>query len=220
MAGFVARFKHFLASGIFTPMPLYRKSLAQDEFFAGELKGVSKTMRFPKIQIVLRLVLLGIAACVPAFSPPSNPTVSGPPPSPSSAQATSESTHISLPDLIVKFMYLELEGRLGNSCLSADLTYGPYGIRVIVQNIGAANAEPFFVELNGNLQEVPDGLQVDQRIELHFSGTIPSGQYEAIADATNKVVESREDNNTSSFLAPTPSPPPLCATMIASTATP
>ncbi len=110
-------------------------------------------------------------------------------------------------------MYLEMEGRQGN-CVNA---YSPYGIRVQIKNIGSANTGSFFVDLNGILQEVNYGLLVGQYIELHFAGTIPSGQYEATADATNQVVESREENNTFSFLAPTPTPPPLCLATVPAT---
>lgn len=172
------------------------------------------------IPIVLGLLILGLVACAPGSRPPLNPTTSKPLPSPQLVQATGESDRPSLPDLIINFMYLEIEGRQGNSCLSADLSYGPYGIRVILKNIGAANTGPFFVGLNDILQEVHDGLPAGQAIELHFAGTIPSGQYDATVDATNLVAESREDNNNSSFLAPTPTPPPTCVPTVAVTATP
>ncbi|MBI3151699.1 MAG: hypothetical protein HYZ21_06175 [Chloroflexi bacterium] len=143
-----------------------------------------------------------------------NPTTSEPSPSSSLVQSTSESDRPSQPDLMINFMYLEMEGRQGN-CVNA---YSPYGIRVQVKNIGSAKTGSFFVDLNGILQEVNYGLLVGQSIELHFAGTIPSGQYEATADVTNQVVESREDNNTFSFHAPTPTPPPLC--VATGTATP
>jgi subtilase family serine protease len=103
-------------------------------------------------------------------------------------------------------MYLEMEGRQGN-CVTA---YSPYGIRVQVENIGSADAGPFFVDLNGIRQKVKDGLVIGQSVELAFSGTTPSGRYEAIADVTKQIVESQEGNNTLSFIAPTPTPPPLC----------
>ncbi len=152
--------------------------------------------------------MLVIGACAP------NPRASDPSlPSPS-VQSTSESDSPSQPDLVISFMYLEMEGRQGN-CVNA---YSPYGIRVQIKNIGSANTGPFFVDLNGILQEMSNGLLVGQSVELHFTGTIPSGQYEAAADVTNQVVESREDNNTYSFDAPTPTPPPLCAAT--ATATP
>lgn len=131
-----------------------------------------------------------------------------------STQSTNASEHQLQPDLIIASMYLEMEGRHGY-CVDA---YSPYGIRVLIKNIGSANSRPFFVGLNGIVQEVKDGLRVDESLELHFAGTIPSGQYEATADVTDQIVESREDNNTFSFHAPTPTPPPLC--VVTATATP
>lgn len=157
-------------------------------------------MRSLKRQSLLGVLLLVIVACgptsIPTTSEPSPPSTSGPE-----------------PDLIVEFMYLEMKGRQG-PCVDA---YSPYGIRVQVKNIGA-DAGPFQVELNGVRQEVRDGLREGQSIELHFAGTIPSGQYAATADVTDQVDESREDNNMSSYQAPTPTPPPLCVP--AATATP
>lgn len=112
----------------------------------------------------------------------------------------------SLPDLIIKSMYLEMEGRHSN-CVDA---YSTYGIGVLVENIGLASAPAFVVDMNGAQQQVDSGLAAGQFISLFFAGTTPSGRYEAFADATNQVVERQEDNNTLSFLAPTPTPPLLC----------
>ncbi len=112
----------------------------------------------------------------------------------------------SLPDLIIKNMYLEMEGRQGN-CVEA---YARYGIRVVVENIGLVSAGAFVVDMNSIRQEVKEGLAPGQHIELHFAGTTPSGRYEATADSMNQVVEREENNNTLSFLAPTPTPPLLC----------
>ena len=70
--------------------------------------------------------------------------------------------------------------------------------------------DPSSSTLNGTLQEVKDGLMAGQHVELHFAGTIPSGRYAATADAADQIVESREDNNTLTFFAPTPTPPLLC----------
>ena len=116
------------------------------------------------------------------------------------------SASVLLPDLIIKFMYLEMDGRHAN-CVEA---YSPYGIRVLVENIGLASAGPFIVDMNGMRQQVNTDLAAGERIELHFAGTTPSGQYEAFADVTNQVVESEEYNNILSFIAPTPTPPLLC----------
>ncbi len=125
-------------------------------------------------------------------------------------EAKMEPTQVeTMPDLIVKYMYLEMEGRQGN-CVAA---YTPYEIRVVVENIGQASAGPFSVELNAAQQGVDKGLAAGQSVVLHFPGTVPSGQYEASVDVADQVVERREDNNSLLFLAPTPTPPPLCASM-------
>ena len=117
-----------------------------------------------------------------------------------------------LPDLSIKLMYLEMEGRQGN-CVEA---YTPYGIRVLVENTGLASAGPFIVDLNGTQKEMDEGLAASQVIEIHFAGTVLNGQYNASADVTNRVVEQLEDNNSLFFLAPTPTPPPLCTATSAS----
>ena len=182
------------------------------EFYAYRMKGFVQTMRRLKMQSVLGLSILAIAACTPKSGLLPNPTIAEP--SPSFVHSTSVSDRPSQPDLIIHFMYLEMEGRQGH-CVNA---YSPYGIRVQIKNIGTSTSGPFQIDLNGVVQEVKDGLQAGQSIELHFAGTIPRGQYEATADVTNQVVESREDNNTSSFHAPTPTPPPLC--VLTATATP
>jgi hypothetical protein len=108
---------------------------------------------------------------------------------------------------MIKFMYLEMEGRYGN-CVDA---FSSYGIRVVIENVGSANSGPFLVDVNGNRLTVDNGLKIGESIELHFPGTTPDGRYEGSADITNLVIEEHEDNNTFSFLAPTPTPPPLCS---------
>lgn len=99
-----------------------------------------------------------------------------------------------------------MEGRQGN-CVNA---YSRYGIRVLIENTGSANAGPFVVDLNSTRRKVDNGLMAGQTIVLFFAGTTQSGNYEAIVDVTNQVIESREDNNTFSYIAPTPTPPLLC----------
>ncbi len=135
----------------------------------------------------------------PSFTLRSSPTstfVSNPQPT---------SVNRSLPDLLVKFTYVEMEGRQGN-CVEA---YRPYEIRVLVQNIGLTNAGPFAVDLNGSRQKV-DGLRAGQYIRLHFPGTAPSGRYEAIVDPLGQVRKRDENNNIFTYVAPTPTPPLLC----------
>ena len=103
-------------------------------------------------------------------------------------------------------MHLEMEGNQGN-CVEA---YARYGISVLVENIGLARTGPFIVDLNNTQQQVDDGLAAGQHIQLHFTGTSPSGRYEAAADSTNQIVEREENNNTLTFLVPTPTSLLLC----------
>ncbi len=140
-----------------------------------------------RVWTALSVLAFFLAACNFPSSPTANPPASQ-------------------PDLTITFMYIEMEGRQGY-CVTV---YSPYGMRVKIENIGSADAGPFFAEVNGNRQMVEAGLAAGQFVELHFAGTTPSGRYDATVDATDQVVESREDNNTRSYLAPTPTPPPLC----------
>ena len=151
-------------------------------------------MRISTTRLALLLMVLVMVACTPSLTPPVNPIT------------FSTSELASLPDLITKLIYLEMEGRQSN-CVEA---YTPYEIRVLVENIGLGRAGPFVVDLNGTQQNVDGGLAAGQFIELHFASTAPSGRYEAYADATNQVVEHQEDNNFLSFQAPTPTPPLRC----------
>jgi len=163
-------------------------------------------MRVPKIRIVFFLLIFAIVACTPRPLLPVIPSVSEvPAPSPL-AFPTSASDLSSQPDLTIKLMYLEMEERQGN-CVNA---YSPYGIRVRIENTGSANTGPFDVDLNSIHRKVDNGLRAGQSIVLFFAGTTPSGNYEAIVDVTNQIIESREDNNTLSYIAPTPTPPLLC----------
>jgi len=114
---------------------------------------------------------------------------------------------VARPDLAIKSIYLEMAGRQVSQCV---LAFSPYGIRVVVQNVGVTASGPFEVELNGATQTVKTGLDAGQDIELHFPGTIPSGQYTARVDPANQAPEEDEGNNAATFTAPTPTPPPLC----------
>jgi hypothetical protein len=151
-------------------------------------------MRISTNLIALMLIVLVTAACTSSLASPTSPI---------NPSATALPL---LPDLRIKLIYVEMQGRQGN-CVEA---YTPYEIRVVVENIGLAIAGPFVVDLNGNHQQVDEGLAKGQVILLHFAGIVPSGRYVALADVTNQVVERKEDNNSLSYQAPTPSPPPLC----------
>ena len=140
-------------------------------------KGLLNSMRFSGRIILLLLLIPAMAACRTNPLPLVNPGVSESS-TPSLLLPSESATGLpSQPDLVISLMYLEMEGRHGN-CVEA---YMPYGIRVIVENLGSASAGPFFVNMNGTLQEVKDGLKAGQHVELHFAGTIPSGSYAATA---------------------------------------
>jgi DNA-binding CsgD family transcriptional regulator len=143
---------------------------------------------------------------VPSLTPMPSITLRPSPTSTVVSNPQPTSVNRSLPDLIVKFMYVEMEGRQGN-CVRA---YRPYEIRVLVQNIGLTNAGPFVVDLNGSRQQVNEGLGAGQYIRLHFAGTAPSGRYGATIDPLGQVRERDENNNIFTYVAPTPTPPLLC----------
>jgi len=156
-------------------------------------------MKIVTTQFAPLLLMILMVACTSIPTSPANPATIN-------ALASSPLVQTSLPDLIIKLIYLEMTGRQSN-CVEV---YTAYEIRVLVENIGLASAGPFVVDLNGMRQQVDESLAAGQLMELYFAGTTSSGRYEATADLTNQVVEREEDNNTLSFLAPTPTPPPLC----------
>jgi hypothetical protein len=147
----------------------------------------------PLVQSLLPLVALLLVGCIPLALPASS--------------SAADTPIVALPDLVIKSIYLEMAGRQGSRCV---LTFSPYGVRVVVQNVGVAASGQFAVELNEAIQTVNAGLGAGQNIELHFPGTIPSGQYTARVDPANLVPEEHDGNNAATFIAPTPTPPPLC----------
>jgi hypothetical protein len=117
-----------------------------------------------------------------------------------------EDTSPSGADLVVYNMILMMAGQQGN-CVNR---YAPYGIRVVIENQGHGDANTFWVGVNEDLLQVEEGLAAGQSLALHFSGTVPSGTYMATVDVFDQVKELNEDNNLETFLAPTPTPPPIC----------
>jgi len=147
----------------------------------------------PLVQSLLPLIALLLVGCIPLALPASS--------------SATDTPIVALPDLAIKSIYLEMAGRQGSRCV---LTFSPYGVRVVVQNVGVTASGQFEVELNEAIQTVNAGLDAGQDIELHFPGTIPSGQYTARVDPANLVPEEHEGNNAATFTAPTPTPPPPC----------
>ncbi len=114
---------------------------------------------------------------------------------------------MSLPDLTVRYIHLQMEGMLPSGCY---LEYLPYDIGVPIYNSGNADAGFFAVSLNGRVQEVREGLPAGELLYLVFSGTDPSGHYVAIVDIYEQVSEINEGNNSRDFHSPTATAPPLC----------
>jgi hypothetical protein len=116
----------------------------------------------------------------------------------------------SLPDLAVSNIYLGMQGIPGSSgtCVS---NYAPYEIRAMLQNLGQAPAYNIRVVERSTGTELQVGeLGVGQNMELYFPATSASGTYSVSVDSQNSIPEANENNNTFSYLAPTPTPPAFC----------
>lgn len=157
------------------------------------------------------LLIMILAGCVPQTV--NVPVVPGTPAKPVPVETvapvmTSMAPSIStlMPDLVVFYSYLELEGRTEN-CV-----YGPggYEVRVVVKNVGTTAADGFFVELNGVRQFHEGQLFPDQIAVIHFSGVPSNGLGQIHVDATNLVQELNEDNNVGQYIAITPTLPIQC----------
>ena len=109
-----------------------------------------------------------------------------------------------LPDLTVASAKIELE--TGGACSYSSTQLG---VRVEIQNIGAADAGPFIVETNGAQQSVA-GLPAGQTASLWFPGYNATAENVVSVDVHNQVVESNEDNNHFAQQLPVPTLPPTC----------
>src|SRR5215207_322308 len=139
---------------------------------------------------------------------------------PITAQVPTASTF--LPDLVVSTVYLGMQGIPGGpgNCVP---NYAPYEIRAMLQNQGQAPAYNLrVVEVSTGTELQVGELGPGQSMELSFPATSASGTYSVSVDALNTIPEANENNNTFSYLAPTPTPPALCppvdATPVATTA--
>ncbi len=119
-----------------------------------------------------------------------------------------------LPDLLVDWMWIELE--TGGSCA---WTSTALGMRVQFSNIGAAQAGPFVLDVNGNQRSFA-GLPGGQSATTWLTGSfIWPGTNTSIVDVTNLVQESNEENNRLSEFLPIPTLPPTCTATVTATAT-
>jgi hypothetical protein len=169
--------------------------------------GLTVRMRFLPLAEAL-LCALALSACsFPGGGPSTRPVASPTSRSASTLAPTPSGRALApLPDLTIPGVALEMQGRRGG-CVAV---YAPYVIRVVVENIGIADALPFSVQLNQDRQQVKDGLRAGQRVELEFTSLSPDGRYTAVVDPSNQAAESDEENNQRSYQAPTPTPPALC----------
>jgi len=110
-----------------------------------------------------------------------------------------------LPDLVVVRAQVELE--TGGAC---DYMSTQLGIRVWIENAGAAEAGPFVVQANDAYLEVPDGLAPGEKVSLWFAGYVHDGDNTVLVDATQQVDEIDEGNNRFSQRLPVPTLPPTC----------
>lgn len=161
-----------------------------------------------KLRTFIQLLIVStLSACVPIVISPVTPTPNPP-------------TSSALPDLVISGVYLGMQGVPGGwtNCVRS---YGPFEIRATVQNVGQAPANNIsIVELSTASNLMIGELGVGQAMELYFPSASFNGSYTFSVDAQNTITESNESNNTYSYLAPTPTPPALCATPEAPTAAP
>lgn len=112
-----------------------------------------------------------------------------------------------LPDLAISDMSLEMQGQAKGGCVDA---YGPYEVVAIIVNQGTAPAKDIVVERIPGAQAWIEMLAPGKRAPVRFPADAKDGRYALLVDPQNKITESDENNNSRSFLAPTPTPPPLC----------
>jgi hypothetical protein len=121
-----------------------------------------------------------------------------------------------LPDLAVSNVYLGMQGVPTNwtECIP---NYGPFEIRAMVRNLGQAPAYNIsVVELSSGTNLTVGELGPGQAFELYFPISSAGAAYNVVVDPQNTIPESKEDNNTFSYLAITPTPPALCTPTSAS----
>jgi hypothetical protein len=110
-----------------------------------------------------------------------------------------------LPDLAIIHAQVDLE--TSGSCEYASTALG---VRVWIENLGSADADPFAVEVNGISQMIAGGLEAGQTVTIWFAGYVPDGENIALVDPSSQIQEIREDNNTFSQRLPVPTLPPTC----------
>ena len=109
-----------------------------------------------------------------------------------------------LPDLVIGNVAIDYQP--GVDCVSAP----QLGLRVEVRNAGGVPTGLFVTSINGTGLTVGTGLQAGQSIQLWAPGYSNGGQNQIIADSTNNVTESNEQNNQAFLAVPVPTPSARC----------
>jgi hypothetical protein len=108
-----------------------------------------------------------------------------------------------LPDLLIRAVQIELEEA---GCLTPEARLGT---RVLIANVGQADAGSFAVEINRVQQAVPTGLEAGGVLSLWVAG-YASGETTVVVDVNLEVEEGDETNNEFRQRLPLPTPPPTC----------
>jgi WD40 repeat protein len=114
-------------------------------------------------------------------------------------------TTLSLPDLAIKTVSLEIETVSDDECAAPT---GRAWVFVQIDNQGDADAGPFLVQVNGTEQNVSNGLKAGKSVYLWFS------EYNSLTtvqvDTNSQIVESDETNNRLYQELPLPTQSPNC----------
>ena len=119
-----------------------------------------------------------------------------------------------LPDLVIGNVFIDYQP--GVDCAIAP----QLGLRVEVRNAGGVPTNLFVTAINGVAVTVGTGLQAGQSIQLWAPGYANGGQNQIIADSTNNVTESNEQNNQAFLALPVPTQSPRCQVTAAPSVTP
>jgi hypothetical protein len=111
----------------------------------------------------------------------------------------------SLADLVIQRVQIELE-TLG-PCM---LGHAPLGVRAVIENVGAADAGPFAVEINDSRLQVAEGLAAGEQTTLWAAGYASGTENRVVVDAASQVPEANEYNNYFAQRVPIPTPLPTC----------
>ncbi len=134
------------------------------------------------------------------------------------AQPTAQASPAAiLPDLTVSSISLQMMGQSNYGCVAA---YAPYEIEAVIANQGKAPATGIVVERLPGAQALIAALAPGESQPVRFPAVSADGRYTVQVDPGNLIPESDESNNSRSFLAPTPTPPPLCPTQPPAAPTP